>query len=127
MGMDQRVTFAGEGGPAWEVVRELLASHGYTVQVHMIDGELAFPDEQPPDGWRELRIGTPQGMVTARRDTDAVLLVTWGNADAAMRQAWNALTWAFAEAGAGMVASTQGAVSPADYRDRADLPSSLRR
>ena len=46
----------------------------------MIDGELAFPDETPADAWRELRVGTPQGMVTVRRDRDQVVLVTWGNA-----------------------------------------------
>jgi hypothetical protein len=44
----------------------------------MIDGELAFPDEEPPEDWRELRIGTPEGMmVTIRRERDRVVLVVW--------------------------------------------------
>ena len=98
MGMDQTVSFAG-AGPDWAAVRDLLARHGYPVQMRMIDGQLAFPDEEPPEGWRELRVGTPQGMVTLRRGGGAVVCVTWGNADAALRQAWNALAWGWAEAG----------------------------
>ena len=61
----------------------------------MVDGELRLPEEEVPTVWQELRVGTPQGMVTVRREPDRVRLVTWGNADAAMLQAWNALAWAF--------------------------------
>jgi hypothetical protein len=89
----------------------------------MIDGQLAFPDEQPTASWTELRIGTPDGMVTIRRETDGVRLVVWGNADAALLQAWNTLAWAFAEAGSGLI---EGSQSPGDFRRHADLPSSLR-
>src|SRR3712207_8342677 len=35
----------------------------------------SFPDEVPPEGWRELRVGTPQGMVTLRREGGAVVCV----------------------------------------------------
>src|SRR4051794_16420066 len=101
MGMDQTVTFAGSA-PAWPRVASLLAERGYPVQMRMIDGELAFPDEMPAATWREIRLGTPQGMITLRRqrtgDSEALVLVTWGNADAEMRQAWNALAWACAAA-----------------------------
>jgi hypothetical protein len=124
--MDQRVRFAGGTVPAWSAVRELLVQRGFPVDVRMIDGELSLPDEAPPDGWRELRVGTPQGMVTLRREPDAVAFVTWGNADQAMIQAWNALTWASAEAGGGRVLTTQGALSAADFRRGADLPAALR-
>src|SRR5262249_59502019 len=110
MGMDQTVSFAGKATPTWAAVSDLLARRGFPVQTRMIDGQLAFPDETPPDEWKELRLGTPQGMVTLRRAADAVVFVTWGNADAALRQAWNALTWAFAEAGGGTVQAAQGAV-----------------
>lgn len=123
MGMERAVTFTGGTAPDWERVRELLARSGFPVQMRMIDGQLAFPDEQPPQSWAELRVGTPQGMVTVRREPDRVRLVTWGNADVAMLQAWNALTWAFAEAGGGRVEGTQSA---ADFRRQADLPSGLR-
>jgi hypothetical protein len=124
--MEQSVTFAGRPAPAWPAVAALLAGRGFAVQMRMIDGELAFPDEAPPGGWGELRLGTPQGMVTARRQGDAVALVTWGNADGALRQAWNALTWAFAEAGGGLVQTPDGPLDAAAFARRAELPESLR-
>jgi hypothetical protein len=94
--------------------------------MRMIDGQLAFPDEAPPEGWRELRVGTPGGMVTIRRETGQMVLVVWGNADAGLRQAWNALAWAMAEAGGGQVRTAEGALGAADYRGRAELPEALR-
>ena len=120
------MTFAGGAVPAWERVGELLTRAGFPVQVRMIDGQLAFPDEQPPASWAELRVGTPRGMGTARREPERVRLVTWGNADAAMLQAWNALTWAFAAAGGGLVEAPEGPQSADDFRRQADLPSALR-
>jgi hypothetical protein len=121
--MDRTVTFAGGAVPAWQAVQEVLSQARYPVQMRMIDGQLAFPDEQPAESWTELRIGTPDGMVTIRREADRVRLAVWGNADAALQQAWNALTWAFAEAGSGLV---EGSQSPGDFRRQAELPSSLR-
>lgn len=126
MGMDQTVTFAGKPLPSWPAVRDLLARHGIAVQNRMIDGELAFPDEEPPETWRELRVGTPQGMVTIRREADGVRLVTWGNADPAMRQAWNALAWAYAEAGGGQVQTADTTLDAAAFRAQAELPDGLK-
>jgi hypothetical protein len=124
--MDQTVTFAGRPAPGWPAVRDLLAGLGYSVQLRMIDGELAFPDEEPPEAWRELRPGTPEGMVTLRRSAEGVTFVTWGNADDALRRAWNALTWAFAEAGGGTIGTPNGPVDAATFRRTADLPQALR-
>jgi hypothetical protein len=126
MGMEQVVTFAGGQVPAWGAVQELLAGRGYPVQTRMIDGELAFPDEAPPESWRELRVGTPGGMVTLRREPGRVACVTWGNAQGELLQAWNALAWALAEAGGGRVESPSGPLSAADYRRTAELPPALR-
>jgi hypothetical protein len=123
--MEQIVTFSCGVVPSWPAVADLLARHSFPVQVRMIDGELSFPDEIPSDSWRELRLATPLGMVTARRENDRLLLVTWGNADGPLRQAWNALTWAFAEAGGGRVSIPDGLQAPADYRRTADLPVAL--
>jgi hypothetical protein len=125
MGMDQTVSFSGPPS-SWGAVRDLLARHGYPVQMRMIDGQLAFPDEGPPEGWRELRVGTPAGMVTVRREPGQMVVVVWGNADAALRQAWNGLAWALAEAGGGQVLTADGALSASDYRRRSDLPEPLR-
>ena len=125
MGMDQTVSFAGTP-PAWPAVAGLLAGRGFPVQMRMIDGQLAFPDEEPPEGWRELRVGTPQGMVTLRREPDRIHFVTWGNADRPLVQAWNALVWAHADAGGGSVLTAEGPVPADEYRRAADLPDALR-
>jgi hypothetical protein len=88
----------------------------------MIDGELAFPDEEPAEHWRELRLGMPEGLVvTARREPDRVVLVVWGNADARLVQFWNALTWAFAEAGHGQIRTAEGVYPPAEFGQRIGL------
>jgi hypothetical protein len=125
MGMEQQVEFGAAGCPAWTSVAALLAKFNFPVQVRMIDVELAFPDETPPESWRELRIGTAAGMITVRRVTEGVALVTWGNADAGMRQAWNALTWAFARSGNGKVVTVQGKLSADEYRRRESMPAEL--
>jgi len=126
MGMEQAVAFSGGAVPAWAAVRGLLAECGFPVQVRMIDGKLSFPDEEPPEAWRELRLGTPQGMVTVRREPERVVAVTWGNADAALVQAWNAVAWAFAETGGGRVLAASGPVAADEFRRTADLPAALR-
>lgn len=95
MGMEKRVPLA-RSGPGWSSVAATLADAGCPVQMRMIDGELAFPDESPPDGWRELRVAHGGAMVTIRREADAVVLVAWGNADEQQRRLWDALAEAFA-------------------------------
>jgi hypothetical protein len=125
MGMDQAVTFA-DTIPTWNAVQTLLAARGYPVLMRMIDGQLAFPDETPPETWRELRVGTAQGMVTIRRDGQRLVFVTWGNADAELRQAWNALAWAFAQTGGGIIQTAEATVSVEDFVSRAEMPAALR-
>jgi hypothetical protein len=124
VGMEQKVEFGDGGCPAFAAVAELLAQSKFPIQLRMIDGELAFPNEVPPDTWRELRLGTPAGMITVRRDAKGVELVTWGNADAALRQAWNALTWAFALCSKGTVLTAQGRMSADEYQRRESMPPS---
>jgi hypothetical protein len=122
MGMDQKVIFPPINTPSWAEFAELLAKHQYPVQLRMIDGELALPDEAPPHDWRELRVSTSAGMVTLRRDGDGITLVIWGNADANMRQAWNALTWALATLTGGSVRSAAGEMTLEDFVKTAELP-----
>ena len=126
MGMELRVELGEGGRRLWPTVAALLGDRGFPVQPRMIDGELAFPDETPPEDWRELRVGTPGGMITLRREAGAVVLVSWGNADLNLRQAWHALAWACAEASGGRVVAPAGSVSAADFRKSAELPPSLR-
>src|SRR5260370_25392047 len=124
MGMEQTVSFAGKAMPTWGAVSDLLTRRGFPVQTRMIDGQLAFPDEVPPHDWKELRLGTPQGMVTLRRQGDTVAFVTWGNADAALRQVWNGLTWAFAEARGGTGQSEHRPFDAEPFRPQAETPTS---
>jgi hypothetical protein len=123
MGMEHTVTFPAGSPPSWPAARDVLASHGFPVQVRMIDGELSFPDEEPPENWRELRLATRDGqVVTVRRESDQVMLIVWGNADAKLVQSWNALTWAFAETGNGQIQTADGSCTATEYRSRIDVP-----
>jgi hypothetical protein len=126
MGMEIRVEMGEPARPLWPALADLLTARGFPVQMRMIDGQPAFPDEAPPDDWRELRLGTTAGMITLRREPGAVVLVAWGNAEASLRQAWQALAWACAEAGSGRVQTPQGPVSAAEFLQSADLPPGLR-
>jgi hypothetical protein len=101
---------------------DFLAARQFPVKLMMIDGELSLPDEQPPDSWRELRVGTALGMVTLRREADSVRLVTWGNAEGSLRQAWNTLTWALAELFGGVIDDERGAMSAAEFARGVDMP-----
>ena len=91
MGMERHVPVADADRVLWPPVAERLSRAGRPVQMRMIDGQLALPDETPPTGWRELRVAGAAGvMVTVRRGDDGFTLVTWGNADddtAALRDA----------------------------------------
>lgn len=126
MGMDQKVTFAAERSPTWEEIAAFLSEWNFPVQMRMIDGELAFPDETPPPSWRELRVGTAHGMVTLRRDADAITLTIWGNADKAMFQDWNAVTWAVASVSSGQIMTEEGTQTAEEFARKAEMPEGMR-
>ena len=91
MGLDQRITFPATQAPSWPNIKQRLADRGIACELRMIDGELSFPDETPPEDWRELRLGTPGGMITLRRESDGVRLVIWGNAESGLLAARDAI------------------------------------
>jgi hypothetical protein len=122
MGMEHVIDFSPAGCPRWSSVVDLLAERGFPVDMRMIDGTLTFPEEPPPESWRELRIGTPGGMITVRRTDNGVAIVTWENADDSMRGAWHALTWAFAQIGNGRIMDSEGSLSAAEFRRREPMP-----
>ena len=126
MGLGQSVSFPAGPPPIWAAVREWLTRNSFPVQLRMIDGELSLPDEQPLDSWQELRVVTPAGMVTLRRDPDRITLVVWGNADRGLLQARNALAAAFADSGGGQIETDGGTLSATQFRGTADLPDGLR-
>src|SRR5687767_7133678 len=108
MGVELTVQVPPAQAVGWEGVMQRLAARGLSLQMRMIDGLPAFPDEQPPDDWRELRVGTTAGMVTIRRIPAGVGLAVWGNADAALRHDWHLLAWAIANATGGNVQTDAG-------------------
>ena len=98
MGLTRTVHFS-SGVPTWEALRDHLAGRGVSLQLRMIDGLLAFPDEAPPADWRELRVNVPQGPITLKRVGDDVAFVIWGNAEPGLVEVWNTLIGACADLG----------------------------
>ena len=126
MGMEHVVRFQDEGSLELRRVMGLLAEHNFPVQVRMVDGELTMPDEVPPEGWKEVRLGTPSGMLTLVRRGRELLVVTWGNANDPMQRAWNALAWAVAKAGGGQIFRPEGLQNPEEFRASVPMPDVLR-
>jgi hypothetical protein len=126
MGMDQKVVFPPANMPTWSQFADMCTKHQVPVQLRMIDGELALPDETPPHDWRELRVGVPAGMVTLRHDADGITLVIWGNADDRLRREWNALTWAIGRLTGGAIHNPSATgLSAADFAKIAELPANF--
>jgi hypothetical protein len=102
MGAERVVTFSGSE-PSWPAVRDRITAAGGTVQMRMIDNQPAFPDEDPEEGWRELRLNLGAGMLTLRREPGRMRVVAWGNADEALRRDQEALAKACAAASGGTI------------------------
>jgi hypothetical protein len=116
MGLDRTVRFPHARSPGWDAIRTQLARVMEAPSLRMIDGMPAFPDETPPDDWKELRVGTPAGMVTIRRVSDQHLTcVVWGNADPALNAAWAKVLWACAAAAGGLVETASGTLAADDF------------
>ncbi len=125
MGMEHKVNIARSTAIVWTELTAQCTARAFPLQLRMIDGELAFPDETPPHDWRELRVSTSGGMITLRRDNEAIGVVVWGNADDAMRQAWNALTLVLARVTGGSII-VDGETKTADvFAASANLPTTF--
>ena len=114
MGVERAIRFEGEP-PGWHAARERLASRGIEPQMRMIDGEIALPEDTPPDSWRELRVAIDARMVTVRRAPHGVTAVAWGDPDERTTGAFDAVTWAFAAAGNGVIDTDEGERSAEDF------------
>jgi hypothetical protein len=121
MGTQRTVRFVAGGAPTWDAVRGRLGRLGVPVTVKMIDGLPAFPDEVPEPGWHDLRVGTPNGMISLRSGPDSLTCVIWGNAADALRVDWDAVCWACAAAGAGRVESADGVLTADEFASHAGL------
>lgn len=122
MGSEQIVEFPSGVTPPWPEVSRRLSQAGFPVQMRMIDNTLSFPDEEPPATWQELRLGSPAGMITLRRQQGRVAQVVWGNADAPLLAARNAVAWALALVGDGIIEDAGTRLSAADFRQSAPFP-----
>jgi hypothetical protein len=125
MGMEYTIQFSRAGVPTLPQILAVLAEQNFPVQVRMVDGELTLPHEVPPDGWKDVRLGTPSGMVTLVRRGEELAVVTWGNADEALRRAWNAVAWATAKAGEGWITGPGGQQSVEEFRSAVPMPEVL--
>lgn len=101
MGMQRTVEFADEPTLDWPALQTHLAESGVEVQMRMIDNLPAFPDEQPPAGWGDLRVAVAGQMITLRKDGRLLHVITWGNADAGLQEAAGEIAAACAEQGGG--------------------------
>lgn len=115
MGLDRTIRFAVDSFPSWDAIRTQLRRVGEESQLRMIDGRPAFPDEEPAAGWNELRIGLSGGMATLRRGPGQIACVVWGNADPALKAAWDKLCWACAAAGSGQIETSSGPQTLDEY------------
>ena len=125
MGIQYDVHFENEI-PPFAKVRELLARSGKKFGMRMIDGELAYPDDEPPATWSELRVALAKEMITLRRAGSTVSVLAWGNADDSMRQAWEAVTWAIAESGRGLIHDEGRTLSPEEFAVEKSIATSGR-
>jgi hypothetical protein len=121
MGMDRTIRFPPHHTPSWSAIQAQLVRVGERGTLRMIDGLPAFPDEDLPPGWKEIRIGLSAGMVTLRAIPDGLTSVVWGNADAALQTAWDKLCWAAAVAGGGAIITLTGPQSPDEFAQSAGL------
>lgn len=122
MGMDQSVLIKPGTLINFPLIRNYLATKGLALQMRMIDGELAFPDEEPSDLWKELRVAVGSDMVTIRKSDSRIQLIIWGNATPSLRQTWNALTLALARTHDGKIECPTGEVDPDRFEKEGELP-----
>jgi hypothetical protein len=72
-------------------VLDALGAAGVPAAVAMADNALRPPAAPLPEEWRDVRLRTPAGMVTLRRQERGIAVLVFGNADAALRAAQQAV------------------------------------
>ena len=87
MGMSKSVAFD-NAVPSWQQIQSAAAQAGLPLSLRMIDNLPAFPDELPEEGWQELRVGSPHGMMTLRKARKSIDCTVWGNADGQLQSDW---------------------------------------
>lgn len=64
-----------------------LGHAGLPSTVAMVDNVLQGPGAMVPEEWRDVRLRTPAGTVTLRRQPSGVAVIVFGNADEKLRDA----------------------------------------
>ena len=123
MGLDRTIRFTSAELPDWPAILVKLNELGISASLRMIDNLPAFQDEIPEPGWKELRVGFLEGMVTLRRGTNSFSCVVWGNAEGPLKRAWDALIWACAAASEGTIETPAGTQSAAEFASVSGLIS----
>ncbi|MGF1583159.1 MAG: hypothetical protein ACFCD0_27880 [Gemmataceae bacterium] len=134
MGIEREIEVPPDTIISWEAIDRCLKENNFIVEMRMIDNELAFPDEIPPADWKEIRVGTPPGMITLRKtqvtksqdvSNQRLQVIVWGNANEDMVQAWNAIAWACAQSLEGSIIGQDGNLSATEFRQQTTFPSSF--
>jgi hypothetical protein len=73
--------FVSGASPRMSDLVEKLRAGGVATTVIMVDNQLHAPDAPVPDGWRDVRLRTPAGMLSLKRREGGVAVVVFGNAD----------------------------------------------
>ena len=84
MGMSIQVEFGPSTGLSWNKLVGQLGKQGIAIEMRMIDGEIAFPTDEPTEDWKELRVSHSGAMLTIRRQPSGIELVSWNTDDTAI-------------------------------------------
>lgn len=71
--------------------------------LRLVENMPAFPDEEIPEEFSEIRLGSDGGMISVRNQPGALVLVVWGNAEESLCQALVKMAGGLAARGAGIV------------------------
>jgi hypothetical protein len=123
MGREIAVQIDEPAGVTWPAIRQTLLDHGVKAELRMADGELTYPADDPPESWREIRVSFEKRMVTVQRRENVIALVTWGDADLETLAFRNALAWAIAQKGPGVVLEEGNAIAPGTWYLENPLPT----
>jgi hypothetical protein len=89
MGVSQIV--ARRDTPSLATLLEDLARAGLPSTILMVDNQLVSPRLPPPSAWRDVRLKTPAGTVSIKRDAQGISVTVFGNADPALIAAQEAI------------------------------------
>jgi hypothetical protein len=80
--------------PSLSALLETLAKQGLPSTILMVDNQLVSPRVPPPSTWRDVRLKTPAGTVSIKREAGGVSVTVFGNADPALLAAQAAIVQA---------------------------------